>query len=238
MQRGTTFQSDPRWERTKVNEPKSEDLSQDKTRKTDEHSRIVDSIKESVAYVAVKIFGIDTYLLIDTGATVSLLSKVCHGNIFGTKHRSVEKVESDVLSANGSPVDVYGKTSIDLLFNGTTMNHKMIIADLSVDRILGLDFLVKHKAVIDMGKQQISICGREHPIKLEGCTTSYDVAVVHRMSLTSRTQPKIGGLSTKIRKTGCTHEKDKVNVKTYHRSMHQFLRLMATKTGLQESNAR
>jgi hypothetical protein len=65
--------------------------------------------------VTAKIFGMDAYLLIDKGATVSLLSKVCNVNILGTKHRSVEKVESDVLSANGSPVDVYGKTSIDLV---------------------------------------------------------------------------------------------------------------------------
>jgi hypothetical protein len=176
-----TFHSDPRQGRDNVNGPNPEDLSQDKSRKTDEHSRIVHSIKESGAYVTAKIFGMDTYLLIDTGATVSLLSKVCYGNMFGTKHRSVEKVESDVVSANGSLVDVYGKTSIDLLLNGTTMKH-----DLPVDGILDLDFLVKHKAVIDMGKQQISICGREHPIKLEGCATSYDVAVEHGVSVTSK----------------------------------------------------
>jgi hypothetical protein len=194
MQRDATFQSDPRQERAKVYEPKSEDLSQDKTRKTEEHSRIVHSIKESGAYVTAKIFGMDAYLLIDTGATVSLLSKVCYGNMFGTKYRSVEKVESDVLSANGSPVDIYGKTSIDLVLNGTTMSHEMIIADLSVDGILGLDFLVKHKAVIDIGKQQISISGRENPIQLEGCATSYNVAVVHGVSVTSRTQPRVDEL--------------------------------------------
>jgi hypothetical protein len=123
MQRDNTFQLDPRQERTKVNEPKSEY----KSRKTEEHSRIVHSIKESGTYMTAKIFGMDTYLLIDTGAIVSLLSKVCYGNVFGTKHRSVEKVESDVLSANGSPVDVYGKTSIDLVLNGTTMSHEMVI---------------------------------------------------------------------------------------------------------------
>jgi hypothetical protein len=98
----------------------------------------------------------------------------------------------------------------------------MIIADLSVDGILGLDFLVKHKAVIDIGKQQISICGRENPIKLEGCATSYDVAVVHGVSVTSRTQPRVdehvctspdGELPKKIGKIGHTYEKQKVKVK-------------------------
>jgi DNA repair exonuclease SbcCD ATPase subunit len=50
MQRDTTFQSDPRQERTKVNGPKSKDMSQGKSRRTDQHSRIVNSIKESGAY--------------------------------------------------------------------------------------------------------------------------------------------------------------------------------------------
>ena len=222
MQRDTTFQSDPRRERTKVNGPNLEDLSQDKSRQTDEHSRIVHSIKESGAYVTAKIFGMDAYLLIDTGATVSLLSKVCYRNMFGTKHSSFEKVESNVLSANGSPVDVYGKTSIDLVLNGTTMSHEMIIADLSVDGIFGLDFLVKHEAVIDTGRQQISICGREHPIKLEGCATSYGLAIVHGVSVSPREQPMVKdhactspgrGLLTEIRTTGHTYEKDKVKVK-------------------------
>jgi hypothetical protein len=69
-----------------VNEPKSEDLPQGKSRtcKTEEHSKIVHSIKESGTYVTAKVFEMDTNLLIDTGATVSLLSKVCYGNMFGT----------------------------------------------------------------------------------------------------------------------------------------------------------
>jgi hypothetical protein len=122
--------------------------------------------------VTAKIFGMNTYLLIDTGATASLLLKKCYGNMLGTKNGSVEKVDSDVLSANGSPVEVYGTTSIDLVRSGKTTKYEMIMADLSVDGILGLDFLVKHKAVIDIGMQQISICGREHTIKLEGCGIS------------------------------------------------------------------
>jgi hypothetical protein len=99
-------------------------------------------------YVTDKIFGMDTYLLNDTGATVSLLSKVCYGNMFGTKNGLLEKIESDILSANGSPIEVCGKHSIDLVQIGTAMKHEMIVADLSVDGILGLDFLVKHEAVI------------------------------------------------------------------------------------------
>jgi hypothetical protein len=142
--------------------------------------------------------------------------------MLGTRKGLVEKVESDVLSANGSPVEVYGKTFIDLVLNGTTMSHEMIIADLSVDGILGLDFLVKHEVVIDTGRQQISICGREHPIKLEGCATSYSLAIVHGVSVLPREQPMVKdhtctspgrGLLTKIRTTGHTYEKDKVKVK-------------------------
>jgi hypothetical protein len=58
--------------------------------------------------------------------------------------------------------------SIDLVVNGTTMNHEMIIADLSVDGILGLDFLVKYEAIINIRTHKVEISGIEHPIQLEG----------------------------------------------------------------------
>jgi hypothetical protein len=80
--------------------------------------------------------------------------------------QSVEKVESDVLSANGSPVDIYGKTFIDIVLNGTTMSHEMIIADMSVDGILGLEFLIKYEAIINMRAHKVEISGMEHPIQL------------------------------------------------------------------------
>lgn len=154
----------------------------------EEHSRTIHSIKESGVYVTAKINEMDVYLLIDTGATVSLLSKVCYGNIQGNSTWRLEKVDRDVLSANGSSVGIYGKTSISLALNGTSILQEMIVADISVDGILGLDFLVKHKAIINMRTHKVAISGIEHLIQLEGTAQEYKIALINRVVIPPRSE--------------------------------------------------
>nr|XP_034331590.1 uncharacterized protein LOC117690875 [Crassostrea gigas] len=145
----------------------------------EEHSRTIHSIKESGVYVTAKINEMDVYLLIDTGATVSLLSKICYWNIQGNDTWRLEKVDRDVLSANGSSVGIYGKTYISLALNGTSILQDMIVADISVYGILGLDFLVKHKAIIS---------GIEHLIQLEGTAQEYKIALINRVVIPPRSE--------------------------------------------------
>ncbi|XP_052680304.1 uncharacterized protein LOC128161104 [Crassostrea angulata] len=154
----------------------------------EEHSRTIHSIKESGVYVTARINEMDVYLLIDRGATVSLLSKVCYGNIQGNDTWRMEKVDRDILSANGSSVGIYGKTSISLALNGTSILQEMIVADISVDGILGLDFLVKYKAIINMRTHKVSISGIEHLIHLEGTAPEYKIALINRVVILPRSE--------------------------------------------------
>jgi hypothetical protein len=59
------------------------DQSQNSKQKKDLHSRVVCSVNEAGAYITAKRHAMDTYLLIDTVPTVSLLSKPCYENIQG-----------------------------------------------------------------------------------------------------------------------------------------------------------
>ena len=88
-----------------------------------------------------KIDEMDVYLLIDTGATVSLLSNVCNENMHGRHYHPLETVDRDVLSANGSSGGVHGKAIVSIVLNGTSLHvqQEMIVADISVDGILGLE---------------------------------------------------------------------------------------------------
>ena len=105
----------------------------------EEHSRTIHTIRESGVYVTAKIDEMDVYLLIDTGATVSLLSNVCNENMQGRHYLLLEKVDRDVLSANGSSGGVHGKAFVSIVLNGTSLQQEMIVADISVDGILGLE---------------------------------------------------------------------------------------------------
>ncbi|XP_055998786.1 uncharacterized protein LOC125664117 [Ostrea edulis] len=76
---------------------------------------------------------------------------------------------------------IYGKTSISLVLNGKTLQQEMIVADIFVDGILGLDFLVKHEAIINIRTHKVAISGIEHPIQLEGTAHEYKIALVNRV---------------------------------------------------------
>lgn len=96
----------------------------------------------------------------------------------------LEKVDRDVLSANRSSVWIYGKTSISLALNGTSILQEMIVAD----GILGLDFLVKHKAIINMRTHKVAISGIEHLIQLEGTAQEYKIALINRVVIPPRSE--------------------------------------------------
>lgn len=135
----------------------------------------------------------DAYLLVDTGATVSLLSTICYENIKRDANHALTEVERDVLSATGSVLRVLGRTPVDFTLNGIALQQEMIVADLTVDGILGLDFLVRHEAVINMRMHQISISGIEHPIQLEGSASYYKVAIIHRVTVPPRSELVVEG---------------------------------------------
>ena len=165
------------------------DKSQTDERKKEElHSRIVCSVNEPGAYVTAKIHEMDTYLLMDTGATVSILSRACYENIQGYGNYMLESINKDVFSANGSLLRIYGKVSIKFMLNGIPMHHEMIVADVSVDGILGLDFLIKHEAIVNLRTRKVEIAGIEHPIQLEGTAHEYKVALVRRIIIPPRSE--------------------------------------------------
>ena len=97
-----THQSDYRTKKMSMTGHKLCDSAQgDEFKTVEEHSRTIHTIRESGVYVTAKIDEMDVYLLIDTGATVSLLSNVCNENMHGRHYLLLEKVDRDVLSANG-----------------------------------------------------------------------------------------------------------------------------------------
>ena len=164
------------------------DQTQGNEKKKGMHSRVVCSVNEAGAYITAKLHGMDTYLLVDTGATVSLLSKTCYENIQGEENYELKSVDKEVLSANSSVIEIYGKTSVKFSLNETSLQHDMIIADISVDGILGLDFLTKHKAIINLRNHQIDISGIQHSLQLEGTAHEYKVALVRRIVVPPRSE--------------------------------------------------
>ena len=99
---------------------------------------------ETELSVPVLVNGMPACLLVDTGATESLLSKAVYDRIDKAYESSTE-VDGEVLSTNGTPVNMFGRASVQLNLADEACLQDVIIADIHEDGILGMDFLLKHK---------------------------------------------------------------------------------------------
>ncbi|CAG2245269.1 unnamed protein product [Mytilus edulis] len=145
-------------------------------------------------FIEAKVNGCKAKMLIDTGATVSLISK----KLFDSMRLHVlSPMDREILTTNGSPLNVFGKTIIDIDINGYVYSNIAVVADLNIDGILGIDFQRSHSCVIDITKGNIWVNGRETRLLFEGQIGCYRVYVATTVKLPPTSQ-EIG--SRNIRK--------------------------------------
>eukprot|EP00731_Ephydatia_muelleri_P014390 Em0008g110a len=93
-------------------------------------------------------------LLVDTGATVSLLNVNMWNKIDSTKLSLEQWTGKKLVGVNGTPLLVKGLTRAQVCIEGFEFVGNFVVSgELVVDAILGLDFLQQHNCVIDVGKK-------------------------------------------------------------------------------------
>ncbi|CAG2194550.1 unnamed protein product [Mytilus edulis] len=138
---------------------------------------------EAGMFIEAKVNGCKAKMLIDTGATVSLISK----KLFDRMGSHVlSPMDRDILTTNGSPLIVFGKTIIDIEINGDVCSNIAVIADLNVDGILGIDFQRSQSCVINITKGNIWVNGRETRLHFEGQIGCYGAYVASAVQLPPR----------------------------------------------------
>ena len=106
---------------------------------------------EGGLYVAAKVNGVKCNLLIDTGATVTLLSRRVQKKISVNSRPKLRPVSQTVLAAGGDQLNVYGKATYQIhLGQMVGARCRFIVADINVDGVLGLDFMKSNHCVIDI----------------------------------------------------------------------------------------
>ncbi|XP_062579100.1 uncharacterized protein LOC134241021 [Saccostrea cucullata] len=103
---------------------------------------------EAGMYVKTTILGIEANLLVDTGATLSVLSSKVYEAI--QNKPVLYKTNQIVSSACGTDLTVKGKTSICINLGESFYCQDVIVADFSLDGVIGLDFMKKYNCTIDI----------------------------------------------------------------------------------------
>ena len=129
-------------------------------------------------------------LLIDTGATVSIISKCVYEQLcdVDSNENTLSKVKRSILSANNEPLNVYGERHFDIELGSMLHKHKFIVADVTVQGVIGLDFMTKYDCVIDIVHGIMTLGTRKVDLIQEGHFGCFRVAVADTVNIPPRSE--------------------------------------------------
>lgn len=112
-------------------------------------------------YIPIKVQNIETEALLDTGSSITVLSPKLFERIPDPIKPSISPSDRSLRMANGDTTLPRGNAVFELHVNGTSLRHKMTIADIEVPVILGYDFLFEHDCSINIKNSSLRF-GREY----------------------------------------------------------------------------
>ena len=87
------------------------------------------------------VYGTDIQLLVDTGATVTMLSKASFQKMINKRDIRVQRTEMEEFVADGNQLAHESKTDMEMHIGIQTLKEAAMVADIPVDGILGLDVI-------------------------------------------------------------------------------------------------
>ena len=107
----------------------------------------------AVFYVCGCIGSSPTQFLLDSGAAMSVV------NYNVVKCQPIAKIHTHAVGANGAPrLDVVGQITVLLQLDDFKVDHQFtVVRNLTVDCLLGADFLQKHSTVLDCHNNTLSV---------------------------------------------------------------------------------
>ena len=122
-------------------------------------------------FVKANMYGYTVNFLIDTGATVSLVAPhiyhLCAAQLGKTP--VIDELGKPILTADMTPLKVKGTTKLSFAVKGMSFQHQMVVmSDLDIDGILGLDFMQKYSCSIDVAKRLLLVQGQTTELAMKG----------------------------------------------------------------------
>ena len=93
--------------------------------------------------------------LVDTGASVTLISTGVYHQIAIDKRPPLVAVDVQMETADGKTIPCLGKGMFDLQVEGIAVKHEVWVAEITPKGILGLDFLSHNNCNLNLGKNEI-----------------------------------------------------------------------------------
>ena len=115
-----------------------------------------------------EICGVAAKLLVDTGATLSLISTTLMKRIPEKARPVLDRASRNVLDAGGNCLQLSGKGTFPAKIKAFSCHLEGLVAELSTDGIIGLDFLEKNQCTVDIAQRTMAIKGVAYSLAKEG----------------------------------------------------------------------
>ena len=147
--------------------------------------------------------GVAVEWLVDTGCSTTILSTKKFMEIQPAARPELSPYVGTLLSADDTPLQVYGRAEVNLHLQGKDVRHPVIVADISNQGLLGLEFLQAGGLAIDFATQSITWGGRPVESHSRHITEQANrVMVAEDVVIPAGTRTVVPGMSTRPLATG------------------------------------
>lgn len=141
---------------------------------------------EAGMYLPVCVNGIKTNMLIDSGATASLLSTEVYQSIPAKNRPNLKPIHGEMVAINGMSLEIFGYGEFNLDIGGCCYPSTIIVAKLNTTGILGLDFLSAQECNVNMKDKSIDLDGKVIKCTIKGKMGCYRVSLLDTVSIPPR----------------------------------------------------
>ena len=118
-------------------------------------------------YAQVRAYDVDFKMLIDSGSEKTFLHPEVFRQFPSDVRDKLEPYWDSILTASGEYLKIHGVIEIPLKFGRQSLVHSVIVADISMSAIIGMDFLTMHDGALFPGRGDFTLNGQRVPVSCE-----------------------------------------------------------------------
>lgn len=142
---------------------------------------------ESGLFVQAKVNGTQCNLLLDTGATLTILSDQLYA-IGKISRTSLLPISQRIVGADGAPLTVQGKGVFGIKLGSQEFETQAVIANIKADGIIGLDFFQKNECLVNVCKTKMYVRGIEHELEMQRNIGCFRVSLCETISIPPKSE--------------------------------------------------
>ncbi|CAC5426549.1 unnamed protein product [Mytilus coruscus] len=129
---------------------------------------VISASEDAGMFVELLIHDILVKFVVDTGATLTLVSTKVYDLIPDLYRPHLSATKSQIKSACGNYLNLRGKGNFKLDFGTERFTSEAVVTELQVDGILGLDFMKKNNCLVDVSENILHFDNFKVPLLFQG----------------------------------------------------------------------